>query len=235
MIRSKIRSIAFLIVLIIIIIAVVGVGAFVVYYVNQNNNNTAITITQNKLDLFKSTVNEMISLAENFYGGSWFALDNGTFYAIYNGRGGYDVVYINGTTATISQNLFYDKQAFFPYAQSNTPPTAGILIILSNSTKDDGALIMLFGYYWNSTPNPAQETYEQILNESTSSHPGALMGMRGNNIWMYSEGITGESNLYIELNQNEVVAISTIYVNTSLDQLQTFVSKEEDLLKSLES
>jgi hypothetical protein len=233
MIRSKIRSIAFLIVLI-IIIAIVSVGAFVVYYVNQNNSNTA-TITQNKLDLFKSTVNEMVSLAGNFYGGSWFALDNGTFYAIYNGRGGYDVVYINGTTATISQNLFYNKQAFFPYAQSNTPPTAGILIILSNSTKDGKALIMLFGYYWNSIPNPAQETYEQILNESTSSHPGTLMGMRGNNIWMYSEGITGESNLYIELNQNEVVAISTIYVNTSLDQLQTFVSKAEDLLKSLES
>jgi len=231
MIRSKIRSIAFLVVLI-IIIAIAGVSAFVVYYVNQNNSSTATIITQNKLDLFKSTVNEMISLAGNFYGGSWFALDNGTFYAIYNGRGGYDVVYINGTTATISQNLFYNKQAFFPYAQSNTPPTAGILIILSNSTKNDKAVIMLFGYYWNSVPNPAQEAYEQILNES---YPGALKGMRGNNVWMYSVGITGESTLYIELSQNEVVAISTVYVNTSLDQLQTFTSKAEDLLKALAS
>ena len=228
MIRSKMRSVAFLIVLI-IIIAVVGVGAFVVYYVNQNNTTI---ITQNKLDLFKSTVNEMISLAGNFYGGSWFALDNGTFYAIHNGRGGYDVVYINGTTATISQNLFYNKQAFFPYTQSNTPPRTGILIILSNSTGDDKALIMLFGYYWDSVPNPAQEAYEQILKESYS---GALTGMRGNNVWMYSAGITGESTLYIEIGQNGIVAVSTIYVNTSIDQLQAFASKAEGLLKSLAS
>ena len=229
MIRSKIRGVAFLVVLI-IIIAVVGVGAFVVYYVNQNNSNAATTITQGRLDLFKSAVNEMISLAGNFYGGSWFALDNGTFYAIYNGRGGYDVVYINGTTATISQNLFFNKKAFFPYTQSNEPPKTGILIILSNSTKNDKAAIAILGYYWNSVPNPAQEAYEQILKES---YPGAITGMRGNNVWMYSVGITGESALYVEIGKNEIIGISTAYVNTSLEQLQTFASKVEDLLKSL--
>ncbi len=230
MIRSKIRSVAFLIVLI-IIIAVVSVGAFVAYYVSQNNSTT--TNAQNKLNLFKSTVNEIISLAESFYGGSWFAFDNGTFYGIYNGRGGYDVVSINGTTVTISQNLFnlFNNQAYLPY-QSNTPPRTGILIVLSNSTKDDKALITLFGYYWNSVPNPAQEVYEQLLRESYS---GALTGMRGNNVWMLSGSITGEAILYIEIGQNVIVAVSTVYVNTSLDQLQAFASKAEGLLKSLAS
>ena len=234
MIRSKIRSVAFLIVLI-IAIAVVGVGAFVAYYVSQNNSSTA-----NKLDLFKSKVNEMISLAKNFYGGSWFALENETLYIINNGRNVYDIVYMNGTTiyingtaTEITQKLFYDKQAFFPYTQSNELPKAGILIILSNSTKYNGALIMISGYYWNSVPNPAQEAYKQILNESISSFYGAKKGMRGNNIWIYLNSY--DYGMYIEVGQNEIVGISTIYVNSSSDQLQAFASKAEDLLRSLAS
>lgn len=226
MIRSKIRSIGFSIMLI-IIVAIVSIGIFVLYHVSQ------IMSGANKSSIFNTTVNEMISLAENFYGGSWFALDNGTFYAIYNGRDGYNVVYINGTTATISQNVFYNNQAFFLNNQSNELPKTGISIILSNSTKYDEALIMIFGYYWNSVPNPAQEAYEQVLNESKSNLYGVTIGMIGNNIWIYSESYG--FGIYAELGQNVFIMIGTEGINASSDQLQAFASKAEDLLNSLAS
>jgi hypothetical protein len=226
MIGSKIRSIGFSIMLI-IIVAIVSIGIFVLYHVSQ------IMSGANKSSIFNTTVNEMISLAENFYGGSWFALDNGTFYAIYNGRSGYNVVYINGTTATISQNVFYNNQAFFLNNQSNELPKTGISIILSNSTKYDEALIMIFGYYWNSVPNPAQEAYEQVLNESKSNLYGVTIGMIGNNIWIYSESYG--FGIYAELGQNVFIMIGTEGINASSDQLQAFASKAEDLLNSLAS
>ncbi len=224
------RSIAFLIVLI-IIIAVVGVGAFVAYYVNQNNNNTT-TITQNKLDLFKNTVNEMVSLAGNFYGGSWFALDNGTFYAIHNGRGGYDMTVMNGTIMTIGENEdeYFSWKTFLKDTQSNVSPNIGIFITLSNDNEEK---IGLIGYYWNSVPNPAQEKYEQARNESKSSYYGATIGMRGDNIWVYSK-MYGYG-IYIELGQNVFIMIVTEGISVSSDQLQAFASKAEGLLKSLAS
>jgi len=234
MIRSKIKSVGFSIVLI-IIVALVSIGIIVAYYVSQTMGGA------NKLTIFKNTVNEMISLAENFYGGSWFALDNETSYAIQNDKGGYNIVYINGTevyvngtAATSSQNLFYAKELFLPNAQSNELPKTGMLIILSNSTKYNESLIIIFGYYWNSVPNPAQEEYKQILNnESKFSFYGVKTGMRGNNIWIYSESYG--YGMYAELGQNEIVGILTIYVNSSLDQLQAFASKAEDLLEALAS
>jgi len=234
MIRSKIKSVGFSIVLI-IIVALVIIGIIVAYYVSQTMGSA------NKSTIFKNTVNEMISLSENFYGGSWFALDNETLYAIQNDKGGYDLVYMNGTKVYInetaalsSQNLFYAGQLFPPYTQSNELPKTGILIILSNSTKYNGALIAIFGYYWNSVPNPAQEAYKQILNnESKFSFYGATIGKRGNNIWIYSGDY--DYGMYAELGQNEIVGILTIYVNSSLDQLQAFASKAEDLLETLAS
>jgi hypothetical protein len=226
MIGSKIKSVGFSIMLI-IIVAIVSIGIFVLYHVSQ------IMSGANKSSIFNTTVNDMISLAENFYGGSWFALDNGTFYAIYNGRSGYNVVYINGTTATISQNVFYNNQAFFPNIQSNELPKTGISIIISNSTKYDEALIMIFGYYWNSVPNPAQEAYEQVLNESKSNLYGVTIGMIGNNIWIYSESYG--FGIYAELGQKVFIMIGTEGINASLNQLQTFASKAEDLLNSLAS
>ena len=226
MIGSKIKSVGFSIMLI-IIVAIVSIGIFVLYHVSQ------IMSGANKSSIFNITINEMISLAENFYGGSWFALDNGTFYAIYNGRSGYNVVYINGTTVTISQNVFYNNQAFFPNIQSNELPKAGISIIISNSTKYDEVLIMIFGYYWNSVPNPAQEAYEQVLNESKSNLYGVTIGMIGNNIWIYSESYG--FGIYAELGQNVFIMIGTEGINASLNQLQAFASKAEDLLNSLAS
>jgi len=233
MIGSKIRSVGFSIMLI-IVVAVVSIGIFVLYYVSQTMGGA------NKPTIFKNTVNEMISLSENFYGGSWFALDNETLYAIQNDKGGYDLVYmngtkvyINGTAAISSQNLFYAGQLFPPYTQNNELPKTGILIILSNSTKYNGALISIFGYYWNSVPNPAQEAYEQVLNESKSNFSGATMGMIGNNIWIYSKSYG--YGMYGELGQNVFIMIVTEGINASSDQLQAFSSKSEDLLKSLVS
>ena len=226
MIGSKIKSVGFSIMLI-IIVAIVSIGIFVLYHVSQ------IMSGANKSSIFNITINDMISLAENFYGGSWFALDNGTFYAIYNGRSGYNVVYINGTTVTISQNVFYNNQAFFPNIQSNELPKTGISIIISNSTKYDEVLIMIFGYYWNSVPNPAQEAYEQVLNESKSNLYGVTIGMIGNNIWIYSESYG--FGIYAELGQNVFIMIGTEGINASLNQLQAFASKAEDLLNSLAS
>jgi hypothetical protein len=223
--------------MLIIIVALVSIGIIVAYYVSQTIGNT------NKSTLFKNTVNEMISLVENFYGGSWFALDNETFYAIYNSSGGYDVTYINGTTiyinettATDSQNLFYGGLLFLPYTQSSELPKTGILIILSNSTKYNGALIAIFGYYWNSVPNPAQEAYEEVLNESKSNFSkfyGGTMGMIGNNIWIYSN--SDGYGMYAELGQNVFIMIVNEGINASSDQLQAFSSKAEDLLKELAS
>ncbi|MCC6026645.1 MAG: hypothetical protein LM575_06725, partial [Caldimicrobium sp.] len=97
MIRSKIKSVASLIVLI-IIIAVVGVGLS--FYVNYTKSNIYVIW---KGDLFNSTVNAIISFAEKYWGGPWFVVDNETFYAIYNGRGGYDIMFINGTILTVEK------------------------------------------------------------------------------------------------------------------------------------
>jgi hypothetical protein len=233
MIRSKIKSVGFSIVLI-IIVALVSIGIIVAYYVSQTMGGA------NKLTIFKNTVNEMISLAENFYGGSWFALDNETSYAIQNDKGGYDLVYMNGTkvyinetAATSSQNLFYAKELFLPNTQSNELPKTGMLIILSNSTKYNESLIIIFGYYWNSVPNPAQEAYERILNESKSNFYGVTIGKRGNNIWIYSGGY--DYGMYAELGQNVFITIITRGINVSSDQLQAFASKAEDLLEALAS
>ena len=233
MIRSKIRSVSFSIMLI-IVVAVVSIGIFVLYYVSQTMGGA------NKLSIFENSVNDMVSLAKNFYNGSWFALDNETFYAIYNSSSGYNVVYTNGTivyvnetTATSSQNLFYGGLLFLPHTKNNELPKTGILIILSNSTEDDGALIMILGYYWNSVPNPAQEAYEQVLNESKSNFYGATIGMSGNNIWIYSNSYG--YGMYAELGQNVFIMITTEGINASSDQLQAFSSKAEDLLKSLAS
>jgi hypothetical protein len=182
MIRSKIRSVGFLIVLI-IIIAVVGVGLsfayYIKYYVNYTKSNIYVIW---KGDLFNSTVNAIISFAGKYWGGPWFVLDNETFYAIYNGRGGYDVVYINGTTLTVEKEILYDKFIL----DSNIPsPKEIVLIVLSNSTKFDGTLITLFGFYWDSVPNPAQEIYEQVMNELTGNFTfDENIGMREDNIYI---------------------------------------------------
>jgi hypothetical protein len=259
MIGSKMRSVSFSIILI-IIVAVVIIGIFVAYYMSQsmggvnkpsivnttnkpNIYNTTVNESQtmsstnelstNELSIFNTTVNEMISLADNFYGGSWSALDNGTLYAIYNGGGEYDVVYLNGTTATTtSQNVLYNQSSFLN-TQSTEPPKTGIVIILSNTMENNAAAIMMFGYYWNSVPNPAQEAYEKILKESESGFYGATIGMSGNNVWVYSNRYG--FGFYVEAGQNILIMILTGGINASSDQLQAFASKAEDLLNSLTS
>jgi hypothetical protein len=206
-------------------------------------NNTTVNAIQttsstnelstNELSIFNTTVNDIISLANNFYGGSWSALDNGTLYAVYNGGGEYYVVYLNGTTATVSsQNVIYNQSSFLN-TQSNNLPETGIVIILSNSTENNAAAIMMFGYYWNSVPNPAQEAYEKILEEAESGFYGATMGMSGNNVWVYSERYG--FGFYVEAGQNIIIMILTEGINASSDQLQEFASKAEDLLNSLAS
>jgi hypothetical protein len=225
MIRSKIRSIGFSIMLI-IIVAVVSIGIFVVYYVSQSMGGA------NKSSIFKNTVNEMVSLAKNFYGGSWHAVENATGYMIYNGRGGYDMTVMNGTIMTIGENEdeYFSWKTFLKDTQSNVSPNIGIFIALSN---DNEGKIGLIGYYWNSVPNPAQEKYEQARNESKSNLYGATIGMRGNNMWVYSK-IYGYG-IYIELGQNVFIMIVTEGISASSDQLQAFASKAEGLLKSLAS
>ncbi|MFZ8855992.1 MAG: hypothetical protein ACO2OX_02225 [Candidatus Nanopusillus sp.] len=228
MIRSKIRSVGFLIVLI-IIIAVVGVGLsfayYIKYYVNYTKSNIYVIW---KGDLFNSTVNAIISFAGKYWGGPWFVLDNETFYAIYNGRGGYDVVYINGTTLTVEKEILYDKFIL----DSNIPsPKEIVLIVLSNSTKFDGTLITLFGFYWDSVPNPAQEIYEQVMNELTGNFTfDENIGMRGDNIYIYRS--FGYFVSYRELSQLMFVKIYTTNINASINQLHTFVSEVEHFLKS---
>ncbi|NAZ26185.1 MAG: hypothetical protein GU343_01440 [Nanoarchaeota archaeon] len=221
MIKNKIRSVAFLIVLI-IIIAVVGVGLS--FYVNYTKSNIYVIW---KGDLFNSTVNVMISFAEKYWGGPWFVVDNETFYAIYNGRGGYDIMFINGTILTVEKGVLYDK---FVLDSNISPPKEMVFIVLSNSTKFDGALITLFGFYWDSVPNPAQEAYEQARNESKSSYYGATIGMRGDNIYMYES--SGYYISYIELGQHMFMRIFTANINASINQLHTFVSEVEYFLKS---
>ncbi|MFZ8801032.1 MAG: hypothetical protein ACO2ON_02525, partial [Candidatus Nanopusillus sp.] len=166
MIRGKMRGIVFLIVLI-IIITVVSVGLsfahYIKYYVNYTKSNIYVIW---KGDLFNSTVNAIISFAEKYWGGLWFVVDNETFYAIYNGRGEYDVVYINGTILTVEKGILYDKFVLDP---NISPPKEIVLIVLSNSTKFDGALITLFGFYWDLVPNPAQEIYEQLMSGLTDN------------------------------------------------------------------
>ncbi len=225
MIRSKIRSIGFSIMLI-IIAAVVSIGIFVVYYLSQTMGGA------NKSSIFKNTVNEMVSLAKNFYGGSWYAVVNETGYMILNYGGRYDMIVMNGTTITIGedQEEYYYWKTFFTDTQSNVSPKVGISIVLSN---DNGGRIGIIGYYWNSVPNPAQEVYEKARNEQISSYYGATTGMRGNNVWGYSK-IFGYG-MYIEVGQNVFIMIVTEGISTSSNQLQAFASKAEGLLKSLAS
>ncbi len=228
MIRSKIRSVVFLITLI-IITAVVGVGLsfayYIKYYVNYTKSNIYVIW---KGDLFNSTVNAIISFAEKYWGGPWFVVDNETFYAIYNGKGEYDVVYINGTILTVEKRILYDKFFLDP---NISPPKEMVSIVLSNSTKFDGALITLFGFYWDSVPNPAQEIYEQVMSELTGNFTfDENIGMRGDNIYMY--GSSGYSVSYIELGQHIFMNIYTANINASINQLHTFVSEVEYFLKS---
>ncbi|MFZ8801033.1 MAG: hypothetical protein ACO2ON_02530 [Candidatus Nanopusillus sp.] len=222
MIRSKIRSIGFSIMLI-IIVAVVSIGIFVVYYLSQSMGGA------NK---FKNTVNEMVSLAKNFYGGSWYVVENSTGYMIHKGGGRYDIIVMNGTTITIGENddEYFFWKTFFTDTQSNVSPKVGIFVALSNNNEGK---IGLAGYYWNSVPNPAQEKYEQARRELTSGSYGASTGMRGNNIWGYSK-IFGYG-MYIEVGQNVFIMIVTEGISASSDQLQAFASKVEGLLKSLAS
>ncbi len=228
MIRSKIRSVAFLIVLI-IIIAVVGVGLsfayHIKYYVNYTKSNLYVIW---KGDLFNSTVNAIISFAEKYWEGPWFVVDNETFYAIYNGRGGYNVVYINGTILTVEKGILYDKFFLDP---NISPPKEMVSIVLSNSTKFDGALITLFGFYWDSVLNPAQEIYEQVMSGLTGNFTfDESIGIRGDNIYMY--GSSGYSVSYIELGQHIFMNIYTTNINASISQLHTFASEVEYFLKS---
>jgi len=222
------RGIVFLIVLI-IIITVVSVGLsfahYIKYYVNYTKSNIYVIW---KGDLFNSTVNAIISFAEKYWGGLWFVVDNETFYAIYNGRGEYDVVYINGTILTVEKGILYDKFVLDP---NISPPKEIVLIVLSNSTKFDGALITLFGFYWDLVPNPAQEIYEQLMSGLTDNFTfDENTGMRGNNIYMY--GSSGYSVSYIELGQCIFMSIYAANINASINQLHKFVSEVEYFLKS---
>jgi hypothetical protein len=221
MIRDKIRSIAFLIVLIIII----AVVALVYLYVNYTKSNIYVIW---KGDLFNSTVNAIISFAEKYWGGPWFVVDNETFYAIYNGRGGYDIMFINGTILAVEKGVLYDK---FVLDSNISPPKEMVFIVLSNSTKFDGALITLFGYYWDSVPNPAQEAYEQVMSELKGNFTfDENIGMRGDNIYMYES--SGYYISYIELGQHIFMRIFTANINASINQLHTFVPEVEYFLKS---
>jgi len=217
MIKNKIRSVAFLIVLT-IIIAVVGIGLS--FYVNYTKSNIYVIW---KGDLFNSTVNAIISFAEKYWGGPWFVVDNETFYAIYNGRGGYDIMFINGTILTVEKGVLYDNNI--------SPPKEIVFIVLSNSTKFDGALITLFGYYWDSVPNPAQEAYEQVMSELKGNFTfDENIGMKGDNIYMYESSEYFVS--YIEIGQYVFMRIFTANINASINQLHTFVSEVEYFLKS---
>jgi len=136
-------------------------------------------------------------------------------------------MFINGTILTVEKRVLYDKFVLDP---NISPPKEMVFIVLSNSTKFDGALITLFGFYWDSVPNPAQEAYEQARNESKSSYYGATTGMRGNNIYMYESSEYFVS--YIELGQHMFMRIFTANINASINQLHTFVSEVEYFLKS---
>jgi hypothetical protein len=222
MIKNKMRSVAFLIVLI-IIIAVVGVGLS--FYVNYTKSNIYVIW---KGDLFNSTVNAIISFAEKYWGGPWFVVDNETFYAIYNGRGGYDIMFINGTILTVEKGVLYNK---FVLDSNISPPKEMVFIVLSNSTKFDGALITLFGYYWDSVPNPAQEAYEQVMSKLKGNFTfDENIGMRGDNIYTYES--SGYFVSYRELGQHMFMRIFTANINASINQLHTFVSEVEYFLKS---
>jgi len=225
MIRSKIRSVGFSIMLVIIVV-VVSIGIFVVYYLSQTIGGA------NKSSIFKNTVNEMAFLAKNFYGGSWHAVENATGYMILNDRREYDMIVMNGTTITITkdQEEYYYWKTFLEDTQSNVSPKAGISIVLSN---DKGGEIVIVGYYWTLVPNPAQEVYKKVRNESTYNFYGVTTGMRGNNMWMYTESYG--YGIYVELGQNVYIVVLAKDINYSSDQLQAFASKVEDLLKSLAS
>ncbi|WP_373469197.1 zinc ribbon domain-containing protein [Acidianus infernus] len=124
-------------------------------------------------------ISTLASTAQSNFGGSWVTARCLSGTVTYVGNGEYKVSYLNGTTITVKNisNIPFILYSFSCTSSStatcNVTLSKAVFALINGTINGNKAYILVIGDYWNTTPNPIYDSYNQI--KSDLSNGGGLI------------------------------------------------------------